>query len=104
MAWRPHGHAQVDPNAPEAWGYCDRCGFVYNLKTLDWQFDWNGQRLFNKRILVSHQCMDRPQEQLRPKNTPPDPVPVLNPRPGDVQAQMGPTPAAVSPTIFVEND
>lgn len=102
MAWRPHGRARVNPENPEAFGYCDRCGFVYNLRDLDWQWDWNGNRLFNKRILVSHQCMDKPQEQLRPKGLPQDPVPILNPRPGDVQAEMGPQPAPVDPAIFVE--
>lgn len=91
MAWRPHGTARVayvDATSPKAWAYCDRCDSVINHHRLAWQFDWRGPRLQNLRILVCEKCMDKPQEQLRPRLLPPDPVPILNPRPGAPQAQM----------------
>lgn len=35
------------------------------------------------RILVCQSCYDKPQEQLRTVILPPDPVPIMNPRPED---------------------
>jgi hypothetical protein len=78
---RPHGHAQVNPRDPRAFGVCDRCYRQFNLENLRWQFDYRANELVNLRILVCDTCMDVPQDQLRPKATPPDPVPVSNPRP-----------------------
>jgi len=76
-----HGRASIDANAPRALGVCERCGFLYNLHTLKWQFDWRGTRLQNLRRLVCASCLDVPQQQLRTIVLPPDPVPVMNPRP-----------------------
>lgn len=87
MAWRPHGHAEVDPQAPSAFGVDDRSGMLHNLRDLTWQFDWRGNRLMNLRILVSARNLDRPQEQLRPIIPPPDPVPVMNSRPENYAAE-----------------
>jgi hypothetical protein len=81
MAYRPHGHAFVNPSAPSAWGRCDRCGFIYNHKALKWQFDFRGPQLQNLRFLVCEKCYDKPQAQLKPILTTQDPVPVLNARP-----------------------
>lgn len=79
---RPHGNAQISARAPRALGVCDRCGSLYNLDTLQWQWDWQqGPRLFNLRILVCRSCLDVPQESGRTIVLPPDPVPVANPRP-----------------------
>ena len=79
---RPHGRAQVDPNNPRGFGMCDRCGFWFQLDQLQWQFEWSGQSLYNKRILVCTgvNCLDIPQEQLRTIVLPQDPVPLLNAR------------------------
>lgn len=81
MPWRPHGHARVDPQSPSAFGVCDRCGFLYNLDDLRFQFAWRGPRLMNIRLLVCEPCYDKPTEQRRPIVLPPDPVPRTNPRP-----------------------
>jgi len=81
MAYRPHGHAFVNPSAPSAWGRCDRCGFIYNHKALRFQFDFRGPQLQNLRFLVCERCYDKPQAQLKPILTTQDPVPVLNARP-----------------------
>jgi hypothetical protein len=47
---------------------------------LQFQFDWAGASLINKRILVCETCNDVPQQQLRAIVLPADPVPILNPR------------------------
>lgn len=78
---RPHGHARISINNPAALGVCDRCGALYNLRDLRWQFDWRGPSLQNLRILVCETCWDQPQENLRTIVLPPDPLPVMNPRP-----------------------
>jgi hypothetical protein len=77
---RPHGRAKVSTRNPQAFGICDRCGFLYNHTNLMWQFDWAGASLINKRILVCKPCNDVPQNQLRAIVLPADPVPIMNPR------------------------
>jgi hypothetical protein len=77
---RPHGRAKVSSRNPNAFGICDRCGFLYNHNRLTWQFDWAGAGLINKRILVCDTCTDTPQQQLRAIILPADPTPILNPR------------------------
>jgi hypothetical protein len=83
MAYRPHGRATVNGNAPSAFARCDRCGFIYNHKVLQFQFDYRGPRLTNLRILVCQPCYDTPQPQLKPIMTTQDPLPVINARPED---------------------
>jgi len=77
---RPHGRARVSSRSPAAFGICDRCGFLYNHHQLQFQFDWAGASLINKRILVCETCNDKPQQQLRAIVLPADPVPIMNPR------------------------
>lgn len=78
---RQHGRASINARSPKALGVCDRCGALYNLNALQWQFEWAGTKLQNLRLLVCKSCLDVPQEQLRTIVLPPDPVPVMNPRP-----------------------
>lgn len=80
---RPHGRARVSARNPQAFGICDRCGILYNHNQLQWQFDWAGATLINKRILVCDTCNDEPQQQLRAIVLPADPVPIMNPRTQD---------------------
>lgn len=81
---RPHGNAQVSARAPRALGICQRCGFMYNLDNLQWQYDWQqGPRLKNIGIRVCETCLDTPQENGRTIVLPPDPVPVAFPLPED---------------------
>lgn len=80
---RPHGRARVSQSNPQAFGICDRCGFLYNRTDLQWQFDWAGASLINRRILVCDRCNDDQQQQLRAIVLPADPVPIVNPRPQD---------------------
>jgi hypothetical protein len=88
---RAHGNAQISMRAPRALGICDRCGFMYNLNDLQWQWDWQqGPRLFNLRILVCEPCLDIPQESGRTIVLPPDPLPVINARPENYAAADNP--------------
>ena len=80
MAWRPHGRAKVDRTHPQAFGVCDRCGFLYNHRALQFQYEWAGARTANTNLLVCERCLDELQEQLRSFVLPPDPVPIQNPR------------------------
>lgn len=75
------GRARASMRNPRAFAVCDRCGIWYNHYRLTWQFDWAGQALVNKRILVCPTCLDKPQEQLRAIVLPADPVPIVQPRP-----------------------
>jgi len=81
MGLRPHGRAYVDPANPRAWGTCDRCGFNYNLASLNWQYDWRGATLQNLRLLVCDTCLDEPSPWFRSIVLPPDPSPIINARP-----------------------
>lgn len=76
-----NGFARVNARNPEAFAICDRCGFRWNRSDLTWQFDWRGAQLQNLRILVCHRCVDEPNDQLRAYSPPPDPLPIVNPRP-----------------------
>lgn len=93
----PHdGRSPVNPDAPEPWGCCDRCGFRWYHRDLRWQFDWRGNALTNLRILVCPPCNDRPFEFNRPIILPPDPEPIRDPRPGFMVQQEGPPPPVQS--------
>lgn len=77
----PKGHAQVDPQHPTAFAICDRCGFQYNHRDLRFDVQWHGRHLQRTGYLVCSTCQDVPNPTLRPIVLPPDPVPILNPRP-----------------------
>lgn len=82
MAWRPHPkHARTDPTAPRAWATDDRSGFVTNLETTEYQFEWRGLSLANTYVRTFGPFVDDPQRQLGTIILPPDPVGVLNARP-----------------------
>jgi hypothetical protein len=69
----------------KAFGFCDRCGFRYNLKELKYQII--NQR--NSKLKVCHECMDEDHPQLQlgryPVN---DPQALFEPRP-DLTIQSG---------------
>jgi len=77
---RPRSHYQVDPANPRAKAVCDRCGQIWQLNMLKWQYEWTGPRLQNLRIFVCPPCLDKPQPNIKTFVIPPDPIPVLNPR------------------------
>jgi hypothetical protein len=53
---------------------------LYNHSQLQFQFDYAGAGLINKRILVCSPCLDKPQNQLRAIVLPSDPTPIQNSR------------------------
>jgi hypothetical protein len=81
MAWRFHGRAKVSSSRPQAFAVCDRCGIWHSHVDLHWQSQWSGVKLQNLRLLVCDRCLDVPQEQLKARILPPDPLPIRNPRP-----------------------
>ncbi len=82
MSWRPHpARADTDVDSPKAWATDDRSGFITNLHKLRWQWEWAGNELINRRILVGEDNLDIPQEQLRTIVLPPDPPALFNTRP-----------------------
>lgn len=88
MAWSLYNHASIDKYHPRPLGVCDRCGFVYNRDKLYWQYTMVGVQSLNLRVLVCRKCMDKPQEQLRTIIIPPDPVAIMNPRPGEFSGMV----------------
>lgn len=96
---RATGRASVSSRNPRAFGICDRCGFLYNHDRLQWQFDYAGAGLINKRILVCSPCLDTPQNQLRSIILPADPVPIMNPRVENYAAAETDNIAINAPTV-----
>lgn len=86
--WHPTGHARVSQRKPEAQGVCDRCYMNYSLRDLRWQYEWEGVKLQNLRLLVCNTCLDTPQPALKTIVIPPDPLPVYNPRPENYAATV----------------
>jgi hypothetical protein len=72
---------------------------LYNHNRLQWQFDYAGAGLINKRILVCSPCLDTPQNQLRAIVLPADPVPILNPRVENYAAAETDFVATNAPTV-----
>lgn len=85
--------------SPNALAVCDRCSFTYNHSDLSWDYQWSGVKLQNLRLLVCKTCLDTPQTQLKTIVIPPDPLPVLNPRPEQYAVTVPSFVATESPTF-----
>ena len=82
MSYYPHGkYVSIDTDNPEALGICDYSGFVFPRKDLIRQMEWRGDDLAWTGFYVGKPFADKPNEQNRTPILPPDPVPVLDPRP-----------------------
>lgn len=98
--WHPSGRGKVSIRKPSALAVCDLCGFTYNLTDLVWQVQWSGVKLQNLRLLVCRRtCQDTPQPQLKTIIIPPDPMPVLNPRPENYAATVPSNLATETPSF-----
>jgi len=73
---------------------------TYNHVDLQWQFDYAGAGLINKRILVCRPCYDTPQEQLRAIVLPSDPNPIMNARVEDWVAAETNYQTVSAPTVY----
>lgn len=76
-----HGRARVSTSKPAAFSVCDYCYCTYNLVDLKPQMEWYGTQLTDTGFKACYRCISKPQDQLRPIILPPDPVPVVQPRP-----------------------
>ena len=94
------GRATISSTNPQALAICDRCGMTYNHVNLQWQFDYAGAGLINKRILVCRPCYDTPQEQLRAIVLPSDPTPIMNARVQDWVAAETNYQTISAPTVY----
>lgn len=96
-------HAPVDPAAPEAPGFCDRCNFKWLLKDLTVQHDYRGNRLVELGTKVCPRCLDEPQPSgQKPPVLGPEPQPLRNPRPGFIRQEVGTT--IVPPAVEILGD
>lgn len=77
---RPHGQAVVDPENPQQFALCDRCGRQFNRCDLSWQKQWAGPSLILTGKLVCAGCLDEPAPFQRTIVLPVDPPPVYNAR------------------------
>jgi len=83
------GYATTNPQSPRAHAICDSCGSRYNRVDLKPQYEWQGDSLADTGFRYCWRCLSKPQDQLRPVILPPDPIPVMNPRPEQAQAGLG---------------
>ena len=81
MVRRVSKYATVNPRHPEAFGICDRSGFLFNRKDLVKQMQWAGDSLVWTGLWVGKPFLDVPNEQSRSPILGPDPVPIPFPRP-----------------------
>ncbi len=71
---------------------------IWNHPQLDWQREWAGLQIINKRTLVCPRCLDVPNEAIRTIILPPDPDPVLNARPEQYSVDEGLMPLTTEKT------
>jgi hypothetical protein len=83
-----HSRYEVDATYPRAKALCDRCAQTWNHFQLRWQYQWVGPKLQNLRILVCPECYDLPQPNIRRIVIPPDPLPIMNPRPENYNIEV----------------
>ena len=88
MSLRPSGHAEDDLFKPSARAVCDKCGFLWNDSTLQFQWAVQGQTMVNTGSRVCRKCLDAPALFQRNTGLPADPVNILNPRPDLTEASM----------------
>jgi hypothetical protein len=71
----------LDEEHPQAWGICDRCGTLYCLRDLQWQYAINGLTTINTGFRVCETCVDNLNYQFQNIPLLADPMPVRNARP-----------------------
>lgn len=81
-------HATANPFNFDPFAICDCCGFLYNHSQLRFQAVWQGNQLVNTKLLFCPTCFDLANEQGRTIILPPDPKPVIDPRPPNFDLLM----------------
>ena len=74
-------YVSVKPRSRQAFGICDRTGYLFDRKDLVKQMRWTGDKLVWTGLWVGKPFIDIPNPQSRNPLLGPDPVPVLFPRP-----------------------
>lgn len=78
----PHNlRCPVSITKPRPVAVDDRSGFLVYLDEMQFQYQWNANSLYNTRILVSPEMLDKPSEFLRTPKFGPEPAPLPNARP-----------------------
>lgn len=75
------GRGRISMRRPQGLAECDRCSGWHNHADMIRQYQWAGNKLIDTGLLVGRDCLDRPQDQFRSLILPPDPYPLINPRP-----------------------
>lgn len=80
--------AEVNADNPAGWATCDACGFVTNHNKLSWEQQYYGPTLRNTGFLLCEGCIEKskPAPFLQTIILPPDPLPLMNPRVEDYDA------------------
>lgn len=81
MRYRKGKYVRIDPRNPAAVGICDATGIIFNKRDLVRQMEWRGNALVWTGYLVGRPYLDEPNQQGRPAIFPPDPIPIIEPRP-----------------------
>lgn len=82
MTYRPQPKYASKDAHRGPWSTCDRCGFINNLSSLQFQYMYNGSAVpINTRLLVCERCIDPLNPQFKLLIIPPDPPPIANTRP-----------------------
>ena len=74
-------YVSVKPHSRQAFGICDRTGYLFDRKDLVKQRVWAGDKLVWTGLWVGKPFLDIPNPQSRSPILGPDPVPVPFPRP-----------------------
>jgi hypothetical protein len=73
---------------------------MYNHSDLRWDMQYHGREIRKTGFLVCPTCEDVPNPTLRPVVLPPDPVPIMNPRPEPVHRHVfKPRADSLKPTV-----
>lgn len=75
------GRARIRIRRPRAMAESDRSGFWFSRDQMVRQLQWSGNQLIDTGLLVGPDEVDLPQQQFRAPILPPDPRPIVNPRP-----------------------
>lgn len=81
MRLAPKGHARANAGSPEPFALCDCCSFLYLRSDLRWQCEYAGKTVYSTGFLHCPTCWNPPNPQGIAITTPPDPMPVWQPRP-----------------------
>lgn len=76
----PRGASRDPHQGP--WATCDRCGFIYSMSRMQFQYDYTGgPEPQNLNLLVCSKCLDNLDFQRKFFVLPGDPQPFMNTRP-----------------------